>query len=45
MVEHPTYRDAFDAGTLDAKADDATGEHIHNHQHPMAVQEDRSAAE
>jgi hypothetical protein len=35
MVEHPTYRDAINAGTLDAKADDAAGEHVHDHQRPM----------
>ena len=30
---------------LDAKADDAAGEHVHDQHHPMAAQEDRFAAE
>ena len=45
MVEHPTYRDAVDVGTLDTEADDAAGEHVHDDQHPVAAQQDGFAAE
>jgi hypothetical protein len=34
-----------DVGTLDAESDDAAGEHIHDHQHPVSAQEDRFVAE
>jgi hypothetical protein len=36
-IEHPTYRDAIDAGGFDAEADDAAGENIHDQHHPMAA--------
>ena len=29
VLEHPTYKDAVDVCTLDAKTDDAAGEHVH----------------
>lgn len=45
VIEHPTYRDAVDICTLDAKTDDAAGEHVHDYQHPVTAQEDGFAAE
>ena len=45
VVEHPAYGDAVDVCALDAEADDAAGEDVHDHQHPVAAQEDRFAAE
>ena len=44
-VEHPTNRYAVDACMLDAEADDAPSEHVHDQHDPMAVQQDRFAAE
>jgi hypothetical protein len=44
-IEHPAYRDPIDATGFDAEADDAAAEDIHDKHHPMAVQEDRFAAE
>ena len=29
-IEHPAYRDAINIGALDAEADDAAGEHVHD---------------
>ena len=45
VVEHSAHGHAVAGGTLDAEADDAAGEDIDDHQHPMTVQEDRFAAE
>ena len=45
MIEHPTHRYAVDVCMLDRKTDNATSEHVHDQQHPMAKQEDRFAAE
>ncbi len=45
VIEHPTYGDAVDVSTLDTEAEDTTGEHVHDDQHPVTVQENRFAAE
>ena len=45
MIEHPTYGGAVDVFALDAKTDDAAGEHVHDYQHPVTAQEDGLAAE
>jgi len=39
--EHSARRHAIDACGADAKADDTTGEDVHNEQDPMAAQDDR----
>src|SRR6516162_812453 len=40
-IEHAARRHAIDACGADAKADDTTGEDVHNQQNPMAAQDDR----
>ena len=45
VVEHPTYGDAVDVCTRDAKTDGAADEHVHYYQHPVTAQEDGFAAE
>ncbi len=37
VIEHSTYADAVDVGTLDAKTDDAAAEHVHDDQHPVTT--------
>jgi hypothetical protein len=44
VIEHPTYGDSVDGCTLDAKTDDAAGEHVHDHEYPVTAQENRFAA-
>ena len=44
-IEHATHRHAINACRGDSKADDATGEDVHDQQHPMAAQDDRFNAE
>lgn len=36
-IEHPAYRDAVDAGGVNAEADDTAAEDIHDQHHPMAA--------
>src|SRR6516165_11409260 len=40
-IEHSARRHAIDACGADAKADDTTGEDVHDQQDPMAAQDDR----
>src|SRR6516165_8916939 len=40
-IEHSARRHAIDGCGGDAKADDTTGEDVHDHQDPMAAQDDR----
>ena len=44
-IEDATHRHAINACRGDAKADDTTGEDVHDQQHPMAAQDDRFNAE
>src|SRR5262245_36758441 len=44
LVEHPANRGATEVSARNAKADDPTGEHVHHHHDPVAVQEERFAA-
>jgi hypothetical protein len=45
VIEHPTHGYAVDAAALDTETDDAAGEHVHDHEHSMAAQQDRFASE
>ena len=40
-IEHATHRHAINACGGDSKADDTTGEDVHDQQDPMAAQDDR----
>ena len=42
-IEHATHRRSIDALSSDSKAYDASGEHIHDYQYPMAAQQYRLA--
>jgi len=44
-IEHATHRHAINACRGDSKADDTTGEDVHDQQDPMAAQDDRFNAE
>jgi hypothetical protein len=44
-IEHSAPRHAIDVRRFDAEADDTAGKYVHDQHHPMAVQEDRFAAE
>ena len=44
-IEHATHRHAINACRGDSKADDTTGEDVHDQQDPMAAQDDRFKAE